>query len=128
MSLTAILDSPVITNVQWGKALTSRSRCADLETLRLQPEERAFLERRCPYFPESYLDYLSNFRLRPDDQVKVEFVPNGEKDADGTEWGGFDLEIHGLWTETILYEVRSRRNCQTRDEGCSHPRHSRRSL
>ncbi|BGP08226.1 nicotinate phosphoribosyltransferase [Rhodotorula toruloides] len=76
-----------------------------LGTLRLQPEERAFLERHCPYFPISYLDYLSNFRLRPDEQVKVEFVPNGEKDADGTEWGGFDLEIHGLWTETILYEV-----------------------
>ncbi|BGP62472.1 nicotinate phosphoribosyltransferase [Rhodotorula toruloides] len=61
-----------------------------LGTLRLQPEERAFLERHCPYFPKSYLDYLSNFRLRPDEQVKVE---------------GFDLEIHGLWTETILYEV-----------------------
>ncbi|GEM09727.1 nicotinate phosphoribosyltransferase [Rhodotorula toruloides] len=76
-----------------------------LETLRLQPEERAFLERRCPYFPKSYLDYLSNFRLRPDEQVKVDFVPNGERLVDGTEWGGFDLEIHGLWMETILYEV-----------------------
>ncbi|GAA5960790.1 hypothetical protein JCM8115_000153 [Rhodotorula mucilaginosa] len=77
-----------------------------LETLRLQPEERAFLERRCPYLPKSYLDFLASYRFRPHDQVKFEFVSTtGEKDANGVEWGKFELEISGKWVETILYEV-----------------------
>ncbi|BGP40195.1 nicotinate phosphoribosyltransferase [Rhodotorula kratochvilovae] len=77
-----------------------------LETLSLTPAERAFLERRCPYFPASYLDYLSSFRFRPAEQVRLQFVPReGGADADGTEWGSFELEIEGKWVETILYEV-----------------------
>lgn len=77
---------------------------ADLETLRLQPEERAFLERRCPYLPTTYLDFLASFRFRPHEQVKFEFVSTG-KDAQGVEWGSFELEIKGKWVDTILYEV-----------------------
>lgn len=79
---------------------------ADLDTLSLTSDERAFLSRRCPYFPASYLDYLSSFRFRPDSQVNLVFVPSGDKDSDGTEWGSFDLEVQGKWVETILYEVR----------------------
>ncbi|GJN90548.1 hypothetical protein Rhopal_003560-T1 [Rhodotorula paludigena] len=76
-----------------------------LDTLLLTSDERAFLSRRCPYFPASYLDYLSSFRFRPDSQVNLVFVPSGDKDSDGTEWGSFDLEVQGKWVETILYEV-----------------------
>ncbi|GAA5868235.1 hypothetical protein JCM3774_000612 [Rhodotorula dairenensis] len=75
-----------------------------LETLRLQPEERAFLERRCPYLPQTYLDFLASFRFRPHKQVNFEFVSTG-KDDKGVEWGSFELEIKGKWVDTILYEV-----------------------
>ncbi|KPV74795.1 uncharacterized protein RHOBADRAFT_49763 [Rhodotorula graminis WP1] len=76
-----------------------------LETLSLTPAERAFLERRCPYFPPSYLDYLSSFRFRPSSQVRLTFVPlESESDPEG-EWGSFELEVEGTWLETILYEV-----------------------
>ncbi|GAA5820696.1 hypothetical protein JCM3770_001456 [Rhodotorula araucariae] len=75
-----------------------------LETLTLTSSERAFLERRCPYFPASYLEYLSTFQFRPSEQVHLQFVPS-VMDDDGTEWGSFELEIEGKWVETILYEV-----------------------
>lgn len=79
-------------------------RTADLETLKLTSDERAFLERRCPYLPAAYLDFLASYRFRPDEQVKFEFVSTG-KDDQGIEWGSFELEIKGKWVETILYEV-----------------------
>ncbi|POY74549.1 hypothetical protein BMF94_2310 [Rhodotorula taiwanensis] len=75
-----------------------------LETLKLTSDERAFLERRCPYLPAAYLDFLASYRFRPDEQVKFEFVSTG-KDDQGIEWGSFELEIKGKWVETILYEV-----------------------
>lgn len=92
---------------RWGhKILTHHALRTDLETLRLTDEERAFLERKCPYLPQSYLDFLSSYRFRPDEQVQFDFVST-EKDKNGTEWGSFELEIEGKWVETILYEVRS---------------------
>jgi len=87
--------------------LTHNSR-PDLETLSLTPAERAFLERRCPYFPPSYLDYLSSFRFRPATQVRLTFVPldlEGQGEREGDEYGSFELEVEGTWLETILYEV-----------------------
>ena len=80
----------------------------DLETLSLTPAERAFLERRCPYFPPSYLDYLASFRFRPSTQVRLTFVPldlEGQGEGEGDEYGAFELEVEGTWLETILYEV-----------------------
>ncbi|TNY18322.1 Quinolinate phosphoribosyl transferase [Rhodotorula diobovata] len=77
-----------------------------LGTLSLTASERSFLERRCPYFPASYLDYLSSFRFRPETQVRLTFVPSSDPTADdGTEWGSFELEVEGKWVDTILYEV-----------------------
>ncbi|GAA5850587.1 hypothetical protein JCM8547_001921 [Rhodosporidiobolus lusitaniae] len=75
-----------------------------LSTLTLTPSELSFLQSRCAYLPPSYLSYLSSYRFRPDEQVKLRFVPSGETDKD-EEWGSFDLEIEGKWCETILYEV-----------------------
>lgn len=81
-------------------------RSTDLGTLSLTASERSFLERRCPYFPASYLDYLSSFRFRPETQVRLTFVPSSDPTADdGTEWGSFELEVEGKWVDTILYEV-----------------------
>ncbi|GAA5874479.1 hypothetical protein JCM16303_005865 [Sporobolomyces ruberrimus] len=75
-----------------------------LSTLTLAPEERQWLEKRCPYFPKSYLDYLEKFRFNPKDQVEIKFVPEGKNER-GEEVGNFVIEIRGLWCETILYEV-----------------------
>ncbi|GAA5961176.1 hypothetical protein JCM21900_005889 [Sporobolomyces salmonicolor] len=75
-----------------------------LSNVSLTSEERAWLEKYCPYFPPSYLDYLSSFRFKPQQQVSITFVPGGISEA-GEEVGNFDIEVHGLWREAILYEV-----------------------
>ncbi|GAA6020222.1 hypothetical protein JCM11491_003853 [Sporobolomyces phaffii] len=77
-----------------------------LSTLSLSRPERQWLEKRCPYFPASYLDYLERFRFNPEEQVEIKFVPVTEADNDdGDEVGNFEIEIQGRWCETILYEV-----------------------
>ena len=48
------------------------------------------------YFDQSYADYLLKFRYRPEEQVKYTFDPKSRE---------FELEVTGLWHETILYEV-----------------------
>ncbi|KAL1412964.1 nicotinate phosphoribosyltransferase [Vanrija albida] len=70
-----------------------------LGELRLKPEERKRLQEACPYFPDSYLDFLTNIRLTPKEQVRLTFIA-GE---DGL--GEIACEIEGPWRETILYEV-----------------------
>jgi nicotinate phosphoribosyltransferase len=72
-----------------------------LSKLSLTPTERKALSSTCPYFPESYLDFLESMRLHPQEQVALTFVPKTE---DG-EWGEIDCAIQGLWRECILYEV-----------------------
>jgi nicotinate phosphoribosyltransferase len=71
----------------------------DLGTLRLSAEERRRLAAACPYFPESYLDFLAGITLHPQEQVKLEFLAA----EDGT--GEISCHIEGLWRECILYEV-----------------------
>lgn len=41
------------------------------------------------------MDYLSNFRFRPDEQIHIRLLPSGD----------LEIKILGLWHETILYEV-----------------------
>lgn len=74
----------------------------ELEHVALTIEERAWLQEKCPYFSESYLDFLSSFRFRPTEQVSITFVPNSDVEPD---LGQIEIEIHGLWKDTILYEV-----------------------
>lgn len=71
-----------------------------LSTLRLTAEELAYLRSECPYLKANYLDYLSDFQLRPTEQVKVTFVP-----GEGDELGDLEIDIEGNWKEVILYEV-----------------------
>lgn len=72
-----------------------------LQDLRLTDGERAWLQRRCPFFKPAYLDYLAAFQFKPAEQVKLEFVP----DADNGEVGDIEMEVKGIWAEVILYEV-----------------------
>jgi nicotinate phosphoribosyltransferase len=84
-----------------------------LSALKLQPEERKRLKEACPYFSDSYLDYLQGMSLHPEDQVKLEFVPKG---VDGM--GEITCSIEGVWRETILYEVPILAICKLHNSAC----------
>jgi nicotinate phosphoribosyltransferase len=75
-----------------------------LGELKLTNEEREALAKACPYFPESYLDYLAQLTLHPKEQVRMQFVPKGQDEKLG-EMGEIECLIEGVWTECILYEV-----------------------
>lgn len=67
-------------------------------------EELEFLQKRCSYLSPAYLKYLSEFRLKPSEQLEVSFIPiddTGSKD----DMGDVKIAIKGLWIETILYEI-----------------------
>lgn len=57
-----------------------------LDSLRLSVEERLWLRRTCPYFPEGYLEWLSHFRFNSEKEVKVAF-----KQENGSEFGELDI-------------------------------------
>ena len=75
-----------------------------LGELKLTPDERDTLAKACPYFPDSYLDFLAQLRLHPKEQVRMEFVPKGRDEKLG-EMGEIECWIEGVWTECIMYEV-----------------------
>jgi nicotinate phosphoribosyltransferase len=66
----------------------------DISKLTLTEEEYYWLSERCPYLKPMYLEYLKNFRFKPD-EVKVCLTM--EKDL--------DIRIKGPWHSTILWEV-----------------------
>lgn len=72
----------------------------DLSKIGLTQEEHKWLERKFPFFQAGYLDYLQSFRFNPS-QVSIQFIPT----TDDPEIGEVDIEIDGLWVETILWEV-----------------------
>ena len=98
-------------SIEWlktGIESTQRSPCLypvsqgvypDLSKIGLTLEERKWLESKCPYLQSGYLDYLQSFRFNPS-QVSIQFIPK-----DDPEIGQVDIEIDGLWVETILWEV-----------------------
>ncbi|EAU80163.2 nicotinate phosphoribosyltransferase [Coprinopsis cinerea okayama7 len=77
-----------------------RSAVARFSLLALTPDERAWLDKTCPYLTKEYLDYLEAFRFKPE-QVDIVFVP--EEGDEG--WGQVKIEATGPWVETILWEV-----------------------
>ena len=77
-----------------------RNHIDNLVHLSLSAQERAWLERSCPYLGKDYLDYLEAFRFQPKQQVQLRFLPTGE---DG--WGHLDLNVSGVWSDVIFYEV-----------------------
>jgi nicotinate phosphoribosyltransferase len=66
-----------------------------LDTLSLSQEEKTYLS-QLTFFDAAYVDYLTNFCYKPAEHVKVDFDPHT---------GDLELEVSGLWHETILYEV-----------------------
>ncbi|EEB87499.1 hypothetical protein MPER_15133, partial [Moniliophthora perniciosa FA553] len=75
--------------------------------LRLTPDERIWLAETCPFFTQDYLDYLQNYRFKPE-QVDIQFTPADGQDSDSQDpkaRGHIDITATGLWDETILWEV-----------------------
>ena len=81
-----------------------QDQISKLENVTLTEEEHAWLKKTCPYLNESYLNYLRAFRLRPAEQVQAKFILEKEDYNDSTS-GEVSLTVHGLWIDTILYEI-----------------------
>ncbi len=76
-----------------------------LGNISLSIDELHYLKEHCPYLSPAYLDFLSEFRLRPRDQVVLNFLPTGDDTGAETDIGDLDIKISGTWVETILYEI-----------------------
>lgn len=63
-----------------------RKAIKDMDDVRLTQEEKKWLRRTCPYFPNDYLDWLLDFKLDSDKQVRILF----EKDPD-SDFGDLDI-------------------------------------
>ena len=70
-----------------------KDRVAQMADLRLNREERVWLEKACPYFTQAYLDYLASFCFDPD---QVEISQQGTR---------LSVRVDGIWSRTILWEV-----------------------
>lgn len=73
--------------------------------MRLSDHELQFLRRECPYFSEDYIRYLSEFNLRPQEQVDIKLLLSQEGDLMSKESYDVELHIKGRWVDTILYEI-----------------------
>ena len=100
----------------------------DLQTLRLTPKEKEYLNLHCPYLQPDYVDWLAQLQLDPERQVEVVWrSTEGEGGSEGEEevknpegWsegdvrdegegqevlGEVEIRVRGKWVEVILYEV-----------------------
>ncbi|KAF9572340.1 nicotinate phosphoribosyltransferase [Mortierella alpina] len=92
----------------------------DMAQLRLTAEERAFLEVKCPYLTQEYLDWLQNeFRFKPKEQIKIDWhhttpstdssgspvAPQDTSDSKAADEEVVEITITGNWYQVILYEV-----------------------
>ncbi|KIW84484.1 nicotinate phosphoribosyltransferase [Fonsecaea pedrosoi CBS 271.37] len=76
-----------------------KEQITKLGNITLEQQELEYLRKHCPFLGSDYLEYLQRFRLRPAEQVHLEFTP-----VDGT-FGDLHISVTGLWVETILYEI-----------------------
>ncbi|KAL1842532.1 hypothetical protein VTJ49DRAFT_5008 [Mycothermus thermophilus] len=76
-----------------------------LGNISLSLEELNYLKEHCPYLTPAYLEFLSEFRLRPRDQVVLKFIPAGPDTGAESDLGDLDIQISGTWADTILYEI-----------------------
>lgn len=77
-----------------------RNTVAKLKDLALTKEERIWLANKCPYLKSDYLDYLEQYRYKPE-QVVIKFTPL-QGDANR---GQVEMTAEGPWIETILWEI-----------------------
>ncbi|AGO11407.1 AaceriACR160Cp [[Ashbya] aceris (nom. inval.)] len=75
---------------------------AKLAQLRFTEEEVAYLRETLPFLPAQYIEYISSpeFRLDPTNQVQFSY---DQRDDD--EQYDLNINVEGLWKDTILYEI-----------------------
>lgn len=76
-----------------GLAAALRSAIDEMAELKLTPDEKKFLQEKCPYLPPTYLDFLNGFRYNPSE---VSVARNGSE---------LSVTVEGNWYRTILWEV-----------------------
>lgn len=77
-----------------------QEQVGNLGQLRITEEEIKWLGKTCSYFGQAYLAWLQKLGLRPEEQVELKF----ERDSK-SQYGNLIINVHGLWSETILYEI-----------------------
>ncbi len=70
----------------------------------MSEEELRYLKNTCPYFNDSYLRFLSSFRLQPSKQVQSSWVASDDTGS-AEDVGELKLHVGGPWLDTILYEI-----------------------
>lgn len=86
-------------SIRWLQAQIDK-----LANISMTTEELEYLRRSCTYLNEHYLGYIETFRLYPSQQVQLSFKPASDTGSD-SDLGDIDLQISGLWVETIPYEI-----------------------
>ncbi|KAI1870961.1 hypothetical protein JX265_006001 [Neoarthrinium moseri] len=76
-----------------------------LGNISLSDDELRYLQTHCKYLSSDYLDFLSEFRLSPREQIVTTFKPVGEDTGADDDLGDVDIQIRGTWVDTILYEI-----------------------
>jgi nicotinate phosphoribosyltransferase len=80
-------------SVEFVKELQSIIK-EEMSRLKLTEDEYAWLSKHCSYLKPMYLEYLKNFRFKPE-EVKISL----------TEEKQLDIRIKGPWHSTILWEI-----------------------
>ena len=76
-----------------GFAQALKEEVDSMANLKLTKEEHKFLQEKCYYLPQAYLDFIAGYRFDPN-EVKI-----------SQEDGNLEVIIEGLWYRTILWEV-----------------------
>ena len=76
----------------------------ELGNIALSKEELGYLKSVCTYLSKPYLQFLRSFRLRPSEHVKLHFKSTNDPHS-GDDIGDIEIEVSGLWVDTILYEI-----------------------
>lgn len=86
-------------SIRWLQAQVDK-----LANVSMSAEELEFLRQKCTYLNEPYVKYMESFRLHPSEQVQLSFNAVSDTGSD-SDLGDIDLQISGLWVETIPYEI-----------------------
>lgn len=76
-----------------GFAEELRKQIKLMENLKLQKDEKKFLQEKCYFLSPTYIDFLNGYQY---DSSEVGIIQKGEK---------LEISIEGFWYKTILWEV-----------------------